>query len=97
MDHHQTDWSSDDVDRKAVLAAALLVGIGGLVGMAGLLVACGAVLAAGRRWYRRVDLPPQDLAKLKWEQAKAATGAGAGAWRDTESEKYVPRSVRANS
>lgn len=47
-------------------------------------MAAAAVVAAARRWYRRADLAPQDLANLKWQQAKAAVGAGAGAWRDTE-------------
>ena len=97
MNDHPTDWSLDDVNRRTALTAALLVAIGGLVGATGLLVACGAVVAACRRWYRRVDLPPQELARLKWEQTKAAAGASAGAWRDTESKMYVPRSTRATS
>ena len=61
-----------------MLVAALLVGIGGLLAMAGLSVACAALVAASRRWYHRVDLPPHEIARLKWEQAKAAAGAGAG-------------------
>jgi len=28
-----------------------------------------------------VDLSANELARLKWEQAKAAAGVGAGAWR----------------
>jgi hypothetical protein len=97
MDRCHTDWSPDDINRRAVLAAALLIGIGGLFAVAGLSVASAALVAAGRRWYRRVDLPPHEIARLKWQQAKAATGAGAGAWRDTESKVYVPRSARATS
>jgi hypothetical protein len=53
-------------------------------------------MLAGRRWYQRADLTPQQLAKLKWEQARAAAGAGAGAWRDTEAATYSSRS-RAGS
>jgi hypothetical protein len=94
MDHRRTDWALDDIDRRTVLVAALLTGIGGLIAMAGLSVACAAVVAAGRRWYHRVDLPPNELARLKWEQARAAVSAGAGAWQETESEKYVPRAAR---
>ena len=97
MDTRPTDLSLNDIDRRTVLTAAVLMGVGGLVGAAGFLVAGGALVAACRRWYRRADLPPQDLAKLKWEQAKAAAGASAGAWRDTESKVYVPRSARATS
>lgn len=97
MDDRPTDWSLDDVNRRTALAAALLMAVGGLVGAAGLVVGCGAVIAACRRWYRRVDLPPHELAKLKWEQTKAAAGASAGAWRDTESKMYVPRGLRTTS
>jgi len=97
MDPRPTDWSLNDVDRKTVLAAALLMGVGGIIGATGLLVAGGAVVAAARRWYRRADLAPAELAKLKWEQAKAAAGASAGAWRDTESTLYSPRSARTTS
>jgi hypothetical protein len=97
MDSRPTDWSINDVDRTTVLAAVLLMGVGGLIGATGLLVAGGAVVAAARRWYRRADLPPTELAKLRWEQAKAAAGASAGAWRDKESTMYSPRSARATS
>jgi hypothetical protein len=97
MEQRRTDWSANDINRGTVLAAALLVGIGGLFAMAGLSVACAALAAASRRWYRRVDLPPHEIARLKWEQAKAAAGASAGAWRETESKSYVPRSLRTTS
>jgi hypothetical protein len=74
--------------------AALLVGLGSVLGLAGLAVGAAAVVGACRRWYRRADLPPAELARLKWEQAKAAAGAGSGAWRDTELAKYSPRGER---
>jgi hypothetical protein len=95
MDARPTDWSLNDVNRRTVLTAALLMGVGGLIGAAGFLVAGGALVAASRRWYHRADLPAHELARLKWEQAKAAAGASAGAWRDTESKMYAPRSGRA--
>ena len=97
MDQRRTDWSADDINSGTVLVAALLMGIGGLFAMAGLSVACAALVAAPRRWYHRVDLPPHGIARLKWEQAKAAAGAGAGAWCETESKSSVPRSQRASS
>jgi hypothetical protein len=53
-----------------------------------------ALATAGRRWYSRADLSPGELARLKWEQAKAAAGAGAGAWQDTEIKTYTPRRDR---
>jgi hypothetical protein len=94
MDSRRTDWSLQDLNRSAVLAAAVLIGIGGLLGLVGLSVGSAAMVAACRRWYRRVDLPPHELARLKWEQARAAAGAGAGAWQQTEEKVYTPRRER---
>jgi len=31
---------------------------------------------------RQLDPPPSAMAKVKWQQARAATTAGARAWRD---------------
>jgi hypothetical protein len=91
MDQRRTDWSLQDINRATVLAAVLLMAIGALLGLAGIAVGSAAVMGACRRWYRRVDLPPNELARLKWEQAKSAAGAGAGAWRETELKTYNPR------
>ena len=72
-----------------------MLAVASLAGMAGFALVGAAVIAAGRRWYRRADLTPQQLANLKWQQTKAAVGAGAGAWRDTEKSVNTPRSVQA--
>jgi hypothetical protein len=90
----RTDWSLQDVNRRTVLVAAVLIGSGGVLALAGLSVASAAVIQACGRWYRRVDLAPHELARLKWEQAKAAAGAGAGAWQETEVKTYTPRRDR---
>jgi len=97
MDNRATDWSLQDINRGTVLAAAVLTAIGALLGFAGISVGAAAVIGACRRWYRRVDLPPHELARLKWEQAKAAAGAGAGAWHETELKTYSPRGARSTT
>jgi len=61
-------------------AAAFLIGLASLIGLAGLATVAAALATAARRWYRRADLAPADLARLKWEQVKASAGAGGGAW-----------------
>ncbi len=94
MSDRRTDPSLQDLNRGTLIAAAALCAIGSMLGLMGLALAAAAVAAAGQRWYRRADLPPSQLARLKWEQAKAAAGAGAGAWSNTEQEKYSPRSGR---
>jgi hypothetical protein len=94
MDSRRTDWSLQDLDRGAVVAAAVLIGIGGVLGLVGLSVGSAALVGGWRRWYRRVDLAPQELARLKWEQARAAAGAGVGAWQQVEEKGYTPRRER---
>jgi len=91
----QTDPSLQDVPRRMVVAAAVLIGLASVLGLAGLATIAAALATAGRRWYGRADLAPADLARLKWEQAKAAASASSGAWRDTELAKYTPRSAGA--
>lgn len=92
MTDRRTDPSLQDLDRRLLIAAAALCAVGSIVGLAGVTLALGAVVGAGLRWYRRADLPASQLARLKWDQAKAAAGAGADAWHVTEQEKYAPRS-----
>lgn len=94
MTDHRTDPSLQDLDRGLLISAGVMLGLASLSGLAGFAVLAAAVITAARRWYRRADLTPQDLANLKWQQAKAAMGAGAGAWRDTERSTHSPRRVR---
>jgi hypothetical protein len=92
MTDRRTDPSLQDINRGMLIAAAGLLAIGSFLGLTGFAVAGAAVFSAGRRWVRRADMTPNQLARLKWEQTKAAAGAGAGAWKTTEQEKYAPRS-----
>ncbi|MCU1663427.1 MAG: hypothetical protein QOI36_4426 [Pseudonocardiales bacterium] len=94
MTDRRTDPLLQDLDRRLVIGAGVMLAIASLAGLAGS-VMCGiALMDASRRWYRRVDLAPHELANLKLRQAKAAMGAGAGAWSDAERSVYSPRSGR---
>jgi len=42
----------------------------------------GHLLTATRRWINEMEVPPSELARIKWTQAKAAMSAGAQAWQD---------------
>lgn len=84
MTNRGTDPCVADMHRGLFIAAVAMVLAAAAVGTAGLAVAAVAVISSGRRWSRRVELSPADLAKLKWIQARAAAGAVADAWHDAE-------------
>lgn len=66
-----------------LITAAAIAGAGAVLLIAGLAVGGSHVVAATRRWVNAMEVPPAELARLKWAQAKAAAAAGAGAWNDS--------------
>ena len=79
-----TDQASQvglQVNQGFVVGGAVLIGLGGLLGFSGMLLLSSAVVSATRRWIRQLDRPPTTTAKLNWQKARAATTAGAQAWR----------------
>ena len=69
------------VNKKLVISGAVLVGIGGSLAATGVLLGSTAIASAMRQWVRQLDQPPSEMAKQKWNQARAATQAGAKAWQ----------------
>ena len=65
-----------------LIAGGVLIGIGAVVGMIGLAVAGTHVVAATRAWIKELEVPPGQLARMKWEQAKSAAASGASTWRE---------------
>ena len=65
-----------------LITSAALVGAGAFIAAAGLAVGGSHLVSATRRWVREMEVPPSDLAKIKWTQAKAAATAGASAWQN---------------
>ena len=65
-----------------LIMSAALVGAGTLIALAGLAVGGSHLMSATRRWVREMEVPPTELAKLKWAQARAAAAAGATAWQN---------------
>jgi hypothetical protein len=63
------------------VVGGILLGIGAVVAIAGAAVAGTHVVAATRAWIKELETPPDQLARLKWEQAKAAATAGAATWQ----------------
>jgi hypothetical protein len=65
-----------------LIVSAVLVGAGTLIALTGLAVGGGYVASITRQWVREMEVPPSELARLKWAQARAAVAAGASAWQD---------------
>jgi len=88
-----TDDSSPDrafrLNTRPLLVGGALMGVAGLVGLAGIVVAGTALAAAARDWAGRQEVPPSEMARQQWSRARAATTAGASAWRNGTREQIV--------
>jgi hypothetical protein len=62
-----------------LITSASMVGAGTLIVLAGLAVGSGHLVSATRRWVSEMEVPPSEVAKLKWAQTRAAVSAGASA------------------
>jgi hypothetical protein len=82
----QTANSLPQLKARPLITGAILIGIGGMAALAGLIVGGTHVFAATRQWVREMDVPPSEVAKAKWAQARAAASAGASAWRTGPSD-----------
>jgi hypothetical protein len=65
-----------------LITGAALVGAGAAVALVGLGVGGSHLFAATRRWIQAMDVPPIEVARLKWVQARTAAAAGTAAWRN---------------
>ena len=65
-----------------LIISAVLVGAGTLIAFAGLTVGATYVISVTRRRIREMEVPPSEVARLKWAQARAAVSAGASAWQN---------------
>ena len=69
-------------NRSLLIGGGVLVGLSGLLGFTGMVLVGSALLSATRQWVNQLERPPSEIARRKWQQAKAATSAGAEAWRN---------------
>ena len=75
---------------RLMSGSAVLVGVGGLFGVAGADVGVAALLAAAQRWVDQRETSPGELVHDGWTRVKAATIAGADAWRHTVPPESAP-------
>jgi hypothetical protein len=71
------------LNRRLIAGGGVLIGLGGLLGFTGMLLVSSAIVSAARRRVNQLEQPPSELAKRTWQQARAATTAGAQAWRNS--------------
>jgi hypothetical protein len=75
------------LNRRLIAGGGVLIGIGGLLGFTGMVLVSSAIVSAARRRVNQLEQPPSELAKRTWQQARAATTAGAKAWRNSPPAK----------
>jgi hypothetical protein len=73
------------LNRNLLVGGGVLVALGGLLGFTGMALVSSALISATRQWMDHLERPPSEMARRRWEQAKAAASAGAAAWRDNPS------------
>jgi hypothetical protein len=79
MDDSENRRNGPQFKAGPLITSASLVGAGTLIVLAGLAVGSGHLVSATRRWVNEMEVPPSELAKLKWAQTRAAVSAGASA------------------
>ncbi|HEY7487794.1 MAG TPA: hypothetical protein VH912_25300 [Streptosporangiaceae bacterium] len=82
MTNSQGSASERQINTRSLVVGGVLIGLGGVVGMAGVVLAGSTLVAAVRRRVQQMEVPPRELAKAKWVQAKSAAAAGVGAWQN---------------
>jgi hypothetical protein len=65
-----------------LITGGSLITAGALIALAGLAVGGLHMLSATRQWIGEMEVPPSELAKIKWTQARSAATAGAAAWQN---------------
>ena len=82
MKNSQSSSAVFQLKSGSLILGAALMGAGCVLGLTGVTICSSTVIAATRRWIKQMDVPPSELARLKWSQAKAATAAGSSAWQN---------------
>jgi hypothetical protein len=80
-----------EFNTSPLITGAALVGAGTMIALVGLAVGGSHLLSATRRWIQAMEVPPSEVARLKWVQAKTAAAAGAATWR----QNGVPADVNS--
>ena len=80
-----------------LLASAVMVGAGTLIALAGLAMGGGRLLSAARQRISEMDVPPSELARLKWTQARTAMAARTATFLPKEGEAELQDAMHATA
>jgi hypothetical protein len=78
----QRSGNLPEFNTSPLITGAALVGAGAMIALVGLAVGGSHLLAATRRWIQAMEVPPSEVARIKWMQARTAAVAGTAAWRN---------------
>lgn len=78
------------IDTGRFVAAAVLIGIGGLIAFIGAIIGSLHAISEGTRFVGRMDTPPNELARHNVNRLTHVAKVGADAWKG-----YGPPSVRS--
>jgi hypothetical protein len=92
MSNGENRQSGPQFKSAPLITSAVMVGAGTLVALTGLAVGGGHLVWATRQWISEMEVPPSELARLKWTQARTAVAAGAAAWQDGTQSRPAPSS-----
>lgn len=82
MSNDENGSSGPQFKAGPLITSAALVGAGTLIALAGLAVGSTHLLTAIRQWVKEMEVPPSEVARQKWSQARAAVAAGQAAWQN---------------
>jgi hypothetical protein len=81
MSDMQKSTAGPQLSSGPLIVGAALVAAGALLAAAGWAVSGVHVVTATRRWIRDMEVPPGEIARMKWAQARNAAAAGTQAWQ----------------
>jgi hypothetical protein len=84
MSNNENRSAGPQLETGPLVAGGVLAGAGVMLLLAGIAIGGSHLFSATRRWVRDMEVPPSELARQKWVQAKAAAVAGNSAWRDAD-------------
>ena len=85
------------LDRRLLVRGGVLLGVGGLAWLAGATMTVAAVASATRRWVNEFDVPPSEMARRRWVQAKSSAAAGAAGAATRRARPGRPRRRRSTA